>query len=282
MLDLRNYKIGTRLIMTTLGALGLMIVFVGIALQSLNVIGGKVEHILGHNVRTTELAVEMRMRNLQIGSHVRTAMIVEETDLQMAEKARVEAEMARYLGAESQIVEETVTAQAKEIVGRILPARQAAERSINEMFVLIKAGNHPEIERHFFEDFQPKLEAWFEATGAYVQLQRENNVQDAAEIGEVRDGVQNIMLLLVLVAVFVMIPSGLWVTRQITGPLHAAVAVAESVAGGNMENHIDLAGRDEPSQLMRALDKMQLDLRQRTAAERKVADENLRIRWRWT
>ena len=242
--------------MTTLGALALMIVFVGIALQSLNVIGGKVEHILGHNVRTTELAVEMRTHNLQIGSHVRTAMIVEETDLQMAEKAQVEAEMAKYLAAESQIVESTVTAQGKEIVGRVLPARQAAERSINEMFVLIKAGNHPEIERHFFEDFQPKLEVWFEAIGAYVQLQRENNVQDAAEIGEVRDGVQNTMLLLVLVAVSVMIPSGLWVTRQITGPLHEAVAVAESVAGGNMENHIDLAGRDEPSHLMRALDKM--------------------------
>jgi len=278
MFDLRNYKIGTRLIMTTIGALALMIAFVAIALQSLNTIGGKVEQILGHNVRTTELAVEMRTRNLLIGSHVRSAMIVEETEQQMAEKTRVEAEMAKYLAAETQIVESTVTAPGKEIIARILPARQAAERSINEIFVLIRAGNHPEIERHFFEDFQPKLDAWFEAVGAYVQLQRENNVVNAAEIGEIRDGVQNTMLLLILVAVLVMIPSGLWVTRQITRPLHAAVAVAESVAAGNMENHIDLAGRDEPAQLMHALARMQSDLRQRTEAERKVADENLRIK----
>jgi hypothetical protein len=45
MLNLRNYKIGTRLIMTTFGALALMIAFVAIALFSLNSIGEKVDHI---------------------------------------------------------------------------------------------------------------------------------------------------------------------------------------------------------------------------------------------
>ena len=62
MLNLRNYKIGTRLIMTTFGALALMIAFVAIALFSLNSIGEKVDHITDNNIKKTELAVGMRMR----------------------------------------------------------------------------------------------------------------------------------------------------------------------------------------------------------------------------
>ena len=73
MLNLRHYKIGTRLIMTTIGALALMIVFVAIALFSLNSVGEKVDHITDNNFKKTEQAVDMRVRNLLISRHVRTA-----------------------------------------------------------------------------------------------------------------------------------------------------------------------------------------------------------------
>jgi len=278
MFNLRDYKIGTRLIMTTIGALGLMIAFVGIALFSLNTIGDKVERITETNGKMSELAIEMRMRNLLIGRHVRTALLYEEIEKQAGEQVKVEAEMTRYLAAETEIVETVVGERGKEIVGRILPARQAAEISIKTMFALIKAGNRPDIEKHFFDDFRPKLQTWFDVVGEYIQLQRDNNARDATEIKEIKSHAQNTMLLLIVLAVAVMIPAGLWVTRKITRPLRDAVAVAESVAGGNMENRIDLGGKDELTDLMHALDKMQLDLRQRTEAERKVADETLRIK----
>jgi hypothetical protein len=68
------------LIMTTISALALMIVFVAIALFSLNSISNKVDHITDNNIKKTELAVDMRMRNLLISRHVRTALIYEETE----------------------------------------------------------------------------------------------------------------------------------------------------------------------------------------------------------
>ncbi|MDP3539363.1 MAG: methyl-accepting chemotaxis protein [Azonexus sp.] len=278
MINLRNYKIGTRLIMTTIGALILMLVFVGISLFSLNMIGDKVDHIIENNVKKTELAVEMRTRNLLIGRHVRTGLIYEETDKQMGEKAKVEADFAKYLEAETQIVETSITPRGKEIVGRILPARQAAEASIKQMFVYIKAGNRPDIERHFFDDFRPKMQAWYDPVGEYLQLQRDNNARDVAEINEIKSRVQTTFLLLVLLALVVMIPSGLWVTRQITRPLQEAMEVADSVASGNLENRIDLSGKDEPAHLMQALEKMQSDLKLRTETERQVANEALRIK----
>ncbi|HJV92046.1 MAG TPA: methyl-accepting chemotaxis protein [Azonexus sp.] len=278
MFDIRNYKIGTRLILTTAGALVLMLVVVAVALFSLNQIGDKVVRIVDENAVNAELAVDMRMRNLLIGQHVRTALVQKEIEKQLAEMARVDADMAKYLAAEKRVVEDTVSPRGKEIVGRILPARQAAEATIKQLFEFIKVGNHPETERVFFEDFQPKLQVWFDAVGDYVELQHESSSTDVAEINAIKSSVRTTLLLLMLVAVVVMIPSGIWVTGQITRPLKDAVEVAEAVAAGNLDNRIGHSGADEPAQLMLALEKMQADLKQRIEAEHKVADETLRIK----
>ncbi|NTV69399.1 MAG: HAMP domain-containing protein [Azonexaceae bacterium] len=278
MLNLRNYKIGTRLILTTVGALALMIAFVAIAWLSLNLISDKVDHIANNNIKKTELAVDMRTRNLLIGRHVRTALIYEESEKQLGEEKKVSADLQAYMTSENQLRETLVTARGKEIHERVVLARKAAEQSISRMFVLIKAGNRPELEDQFFNSFRPKMQIWFDAVDEILQLQRENNLRDLAEIESVKSRVQTSMLLMIGLALIVMIPAGLWVTRQITGPLGAAVGVADAVAAGNLDNSIDVSGNDEPAQLLNALSRMQADIKARTEGERRVANEALRIK----
>ncbi len=278
MLNLRNYKIGTRLILTTVGALALMIAFVAIAWLSLNSISDKVDHIANNNIKKTELAVDMRTRNLLISRHMLTALIYEETEKQLGEEKKVNADLLAYMTSENLIGETLGSAHGKEIHERIVLARKAAEASIFRMFVLIRAGNRPEIEDHFFNGFRPKMQVWFDAVDEMLLLQKENNLRDLAEIATVKSGVQTTMLFLVGLALIIMIPAGLWVTRQITRPLGEAVVVADAVATGNLDNSIDVSGNDEPAQLMNALSRMQTDLKARTEAERKVANEALRIK----
>jgi methyl-accepting chemotaxis protein len=66
--------------------------------------------------------------------------------------------------------------------------------------------------------------------------------------------------------------------RSITQPLAEAVGVADAVATGHLENHIDISGQDQVADLMRSLDKMQSELKARIEADRKAADETLRIK----
>ncbi|MBS1140436.1 MAG: Histidine kinase, region:Bacterial chemotaxis sensory transducer, partial [Proteobacteria bacterium] len=278
MLSLRSYKIGTRLFLTTIGALGLMIVFVVIALYSLNTIGEKVDHIINNNVQKTSLAVDMRMRNLLIARHVRTALIYSGAEKQMGEKPKVDADFAKYLEDETKLLETSVSPRGKEIMSRILATRKAAETSIDQLFESIKTGNRADTEKVFFDNFRPRMQEWFDAVGEYVQLQRDNNDKDVADINAVKSNVQTTMLLLMALAAIVMVPAGIWVTRQITRPLNEAVALAESVAQGNLDNRIEHIGNDEPAQLMHALDKMQSDLKQRLEADTKVAAEMTRIK----
>ena len=278
MFNLRKFAIGTRLLMTTAGALGMMLVFVAIGLLGLNTVGGKVDWIIQSNIHKTDLAVAMRMNSLLIGRDVRDAMLYEENDRQMAEKSAVDANFGHYLAAEKEIGSTLEGGRAQALFNDILPVRKAAEASVYQMFALIKEGNRPAIDAHFQNDFSPKMEAWFDAMGGFIKLQQENNEQAVAEINELKGDVQLTMSLLIVLAIVVMIPSGLWVTRGITQPLHDAITVADSVAGGNLENCIDTGARDEPGMLMLALDRMQADLKSRTEHERQVANEALRVK----
>ena len=65
--------------------------------------------------------------------------------------------------------------------------------------------------------------------------------------------------------------------RSITVPLTGALTVADEVAAGHLDNRIEPKGRDQVADLMRALDKMQSELKSRLEADRKAANETLRI-----
>ncbi len=278
MFSLRKIRIGTRLLMTTAGALALMLVFVAIGLLGLNTVGEKVDWIIRSNIHKTDLAVSMRVNVLSIGRDVRDAMLYEETDRQLAEKAAVDSNFAAYLATEKDIGATLESERAQALFSDIVPARKAAEASVGKMFELIKAGNRPEIEAFFQNDFSPKMDAWFDAVGGFIKLQQENNELAVAEIRELKGNIQLAMSLLIVLAVVVMIPSGLWVTRSITRPLLDAIDVADSVAGGNLSNSIDTGATDEPGMLMRALSRMQSDLKTRTEHERQIANEALRVK----
>ncbi|MFC4727298.1 methyl-accepting chemotaxis protein [Coralloluteibacterium thermophilus] len=60
--------------------------------------------------------------------------------------------------------------------------------------------------------------------------------------------------------------------------LRGAVAVANDVATGKLDGHIDTSGSDEVGDLLRAMQRMQHDLRERIESDQRMAAENLRIR----
>ncbi|CTP88670.1 methyl-accepting chemotaxis protein [Xanthomonas graminis] len=66
--------------------------------------------------------------------------------------------------------------------------------------------------------------------------------------------------------------------RMLASNVRSAVKVANEVASGKLDGHIDATGKDEIGELMQALKRMQQDLRERTERDAAVAAENLRIR----
>ena len=66
--------------------------------------------------------------------------------------------------------------------------------------------------------------------------------------------------------------------RALVGSVRGAVSVANDVANGKLDGHIDTSRQDEVGDLMQAMQRMQRDLRERIETDAAVARENLRIR----
>jgi methyl-accepting chemotaxis protein len=65
---------------------------------------------------------------------------------------------------------------------------------------------------------------------------------------------------------------GLWIARQITLPIQAAVAAAKEFAAGNLSTALRSSGKDEPAQLLDALEAMRQGLSAVVAGVRTGAD----------
>lgn len=278
MLNVRNLKIGSRLIATTIGALALMIAFVVVGLISLGLIADKAQTIAVENNRGMELGHEMQGYLGNIGLHSRNALLFEEISRQKEEQQKVGEVVLHYQAHERQLMEMPLAPEAKAQLRQLPALRERAEAALARLFVLVGEGNRPDIDQHFVDELSPAMLAWQEGISQLVAQQKVANTVALEEITTIRATVERIMFGLIALAVLVMIPSGLWVTRGITNPLSSAVAVAESVAGGNFDNKIDQSGRDEPAHLLRTLARMQADLKARSTSERQVAAETLRIK----
>jgi methyl-accepting chemotaxis protein len=83
---------------------------------------------------------------------------------------------------------------------------------------------------------------------------------------------------LTLLALALALGLAVLINRSLAGPLHQAISVFERISSGNYENPIAVAGTDEASQVLFALNSMQGTLRAQIATERAVAAENSRVR----
>ncbi len=278
MLNLREYKIGSRLIASTLGALVLMFVLVVISLTSLKTISGDAERVVKETVVGAELAVDLRTRVADIGQHVRNAIIYEEFDRQKAEEKAALAKLTEYAQREQALQELLQSAGADELAQRLQHSRKTAEAAIKPMFDLIRSGNRPDIDRHFQEKFVPAMQAWSVAIADFVSFSKSRSERSVQDMAAVQGGTQTSLLIMMGLAVLIMIPAGLWITRLITVPLSDALNLAESVSSGNFDNPVQSEGKDEPAGLLRALDKMQRDLKSQRAEQVDKAAAAMRIK----
>ena len=87
---------------------------------------------------------------------------------------------------------------------------------------------------------------------------------------------------LTIIAVLVGVSAGLllvWLfARSLVNSVRGAVNVANEVASGKLDGQIDVSRADEVGDLLRAMQRMQRDLRERIETEQIVASENLRVR----
>ncbi len=104
------------------------------------------------------------------------------------------------------------------------------------------------------------------------------NLHDSAVLLQIKAKQEfNIILFIAILIMMVVIVFTIFIIKNITNPLKKAVLITKAIAQRNLDNDIQIKGKDEISQLLQALAEMQNQLRIRLEEEKNITQQALRI-----
>lgn len=135
------------------------------------------------------------------------------------------------------------------------------QRGVAQSFTLAEQNNQAALIKLLLVDMKQIVDGSGKQLGDMGDFYARHVDQEGANAEAQYDHSRNIVLVFVIVAALGTIALALLLTKSIVGPLEEAVNAAEHVAKGDLTQNIRIAGQDEVTRLLRALEQMQGNLR---------------------
>ncbi|MFC5459702.1 methyl-accepting chemotaxis protein [Massilia niabensis] len=260
-MKLNNYKIRTLLVAGFGTVLLLMLVLVGVGLAQNQKVNALNARLLGESMHHTDRLDEW-LSIIEVNA-ARTLAVAKLAD-PAAEKFFMDA-MA--LSSKRADVLQAATkasvagdAAASALFADILAAREAYRDARKNAFKQ-KADGEVEAAARFFEtDMVPKVGTYVESVRRLVAYQKAAMDTDSAAIADAFEASRHLQLALSGVALAAGIAFAILIGRAITTPVREALAVAQTVAKGDLSSRIEAGGSSETGALMGALKDMNENL----------------------
>jgi len=240
------------------GAMALLIALVsGIALAKIDIVDKAFDVALEREYPVVIELYEAEGHINETAQATRNLLLVAGSDAIKSELARI-AESRRKINAIfDQLRSQMSSEHSKASLARLTEARAAYVRSLDTILELVAAGK--------FDDAKALLLGQMQSTqAAYLKTLDEVIDYQSGVMKAEADGANAAVVTSKVTAcagagialVFAALMSG-WITRSITRPLADAVAVARSVADGDLRREVHAVGTNETAQLLHALNDMQ-------------------------
>ncbi|MGZ5201662.1 MAG: methyl-accepting chemotaxis protein [Telluria sp.] len=252
----QQFRIGTRLAVGFALILVLSIIATALALQNARHTVASLRNMMSAPLATERLTSDMK--TLVIAGVWRTSMVARSADDNLGVTfAKEIADGARDGGATMKKIEASLTTDREKAAFTAMnAARDKYQAAKNAVINAKKAGQADDALRLYTEGFQPATEAYKARVDDLLALERKimDDTADQIEAANVADTRLCVALCLLLTALGGV---GAWlIARSITGPLAAAIKVAQTVASGDLTTTFTEQPRDEVGELMRALQEM--------------------------
>jgi methyl-accepting chemotaxis protein len=252
---LNKLNLGPRLGVAFAAVIAIAAVVVGIGINRLGVVTDEIVLIGNDRLPKVQQLSEITDDVNLIARELRNAII-------FSDPQKINASLETAIAARERIAK-TLTALAptitsdedKKALAAVMAARDAY-RPKQDRFIETVRGDKESAIAMLESDLRPAQLAYIEALDKLEEMEIAL-INDAAREGEQRYKQARALMLALLVAMAAI--GGLlgwWITRSITGPILAAVNVAERVAEGDLGSRIDVKGQDETARLLAALKRM--------------------------
>ncbi len=173
-----------------------------------------------------------------------------------------------------------LSAQSKTVFVRIGEERKRVLASRAKAFEAKQAGDQEAVVKEVNAEYLPATNQYLKSLDELAALQVSGFEGLRTEFADQRSVSANFARLLVGLLVLVLLVGTWWLLRQIRQPLRDAIAVAETIANGDLSATVDVSRSDEFGAMMRAIANMQnrlvhlvSDVRQGTDSMAGVSEE---------
>ncbi|MER3053978.1 methyl-accepting chemotaxis protein [Xanthomonas hortorum] len=268
---LQRYNVGRRLGV----AFGILILLSGmlvtIGLSTIFSARTEMDNIVKTNVEKMRLSNAMRDANANIFIGLGTLSMVTSDELNKQALATISAQRARYADARKALEAFPATAAGQKVRGEIDALREVARGLNDQVIALATQNKNTEAQTFLSEKARPAMLLWQAKIAENVTLQEEQTASSYDVAVAAMNKGKNLLIgggLLVLVVSALL---AFAITRSLTQPLSRATRAAEAIAGGNLDNDVNTQANDETGRLLKAMSKMQLQLRNLLAAQTDMA-----------
>ncbi|QBK03439.1 HAMP domain-containing protein [Hylemonella gracilis] len=258
-------RIGARL------GLGFGLILVLLAVVSLLSISrmarvySELQAITDENNEKVKLTEDMSETITHIGALARDVVLqTEEAGMRAAHKSLLDTR-ASYAKKEGELAKmfESLASTAKvekDVLAKTRSVKTRAETIIDKVVELGLANKNQEATQLLTREALPAQRDWQAALDELVDFEYKASDDAEERAKAVYEAALTTVVTLTIVAIVLGVFAALVITRSITVPIGQAVALAETVAAGDLSARVSTEGKDETAQLLRSLSHMQESL----------------------
>jgi len=271
---IKNLRIGIRMGVGFGLVLALSVAMTGMVFLYLSGIGSNLRRLADEDLVKAEAATTL---DVYTRANARATM-----EMFFARSADERQAIDRSMGANREkvsaalaVLEQLVNLdEGRAILGRLKPARAEYLVAMKQTAALLDAGDRTAAETQLREVTLPTLDRIQREVALLSALQKRLASDDTQ--GILRHVAQARLTLLAAgaLALVIGVLAAWWLTRSITGPIRRAVAVANTVAAGDLGSSIEVGSTDETGQLLAALRDMN-DSLVRIVAQVRTSSESI-------
>jgi methyl-accepting chemotaxis protein len=249
-----NLKIGTRLGTGFAAILIMMIAVLGVGLNSMANIQGRLDSIVNENNHKVELSRSMVDQFRDIATYITNIAYITDDAAMEEERKKMQVARKKYADLRERLSKTDLTEKEKALIAELTQiTSKSANNQVIEMRVQHKNAEAIEL---LTTQAIPSVRRAISFMDEIVQYEM---TQVAKATDAARIEYANARLVMFIVGgLAVLLGSVLaWlITRSITRPIGEAVKIAETVAQGNLNSKIEVTSRDETGRLLQALKNM--------------------------
>jgi methyl-accepting chemotaxis protein len=255
-MNFSNLKIGTRLGAGFALVLALLVLVAGVGIGRLSDLNDNVVDLAENRLPKLLVSNQWIFSMLQTARQTRNMLILDDKDKVKAEIDGVMKWKAKRREYMEQLQASIVSPEGKAILQKVVDARATYTPYEDEFLKLVAAGDMASAKTVLLDKARPTQLVYIDAISKLVDFQAEQVKHASADAREDYRQGRNVMLALLAGALLAGAAYSLFVTRSITRPMGRAVAIAETVASGDLTSRIEASSTDETGQLLHALKAM--------------------------